>query len=52
MHAMHAMHVAYVGDGTSGANIESLAAMRGDFHRRFPTRHAALRWMEHGRRRS
>lgn len=46
--AMHAMQVAYVGDGVSGSNMESLAALRGYFYRRFPTRLAALRWMANG----
>jgi hypothetical protein len=43
--AIRSMRIAYVGDPVRSSSIESLAALRGYFYRRFSTRRAALRWM-------
>jgi len=40
------MRIAYVGDCARAASIETLAALRGYFYQRFPTRAAAMRWLE------
>ncbi|MDB6163602.1 MAG: hypothetical protein JWL98_1034 [Xanthomonadaceae bacterium] len=42
----HRMKIAYVGDVTQTAGIESLAALRGYFYQRFRTSDEALRWLK------
>ena len=43
------LRIAYVGDPSPGASIESLAALRGYFYQRFRTQSSALRWLDGGK---
>lgn len=39
------MRIAYVGEASLSASVESLAALRGYFYQRFRTQASALRWL-------
>jgi len=39
------MRIAYIGDASLSASVESLAALRGYFYQRFRSQASALRWL-------
>lgn len=42
---MRGMRIAYIGDASLAASVESLAALRGYFYQRFRSQASALRWL-------